>query len=211
MKTRIRRPRFRVRTLIIVIGLVVVAIEAWPMYRRWELRRDGRVLEAVLADILDPKNPEMAGYVARYGGATQVIVDHRTMGRTEWSVLGLERRLPAVTPVPVFSQGNLAWRNAGEQIPVAAFGLRDPRVLVQDLEAEVPDGVGLLWAMNFQKRYPVADGYLRLARPGYSLDGRTALVVTRGGPSYHGMIWIHLLTYTNRKWRVSWRHRHFFD
>ena len=84
---------------------------------------------------------------------------------------------------------------------------KNPDILVRDLEkafGEGDDPIGV-----FLKKYPTAWGYVWAYPPGYSKDGKWALVVFEGGPNgSHGLDWKYMLTRERNRWLVVWRHCH---
>jgi hypothetical protein len=43
--------------------------------------------------------------------------------------------------------------------------------------------------------------------PGYSKDGKSAVVLVEGGPNGdHGASWVYMLTNKGKLWEVQWRH-----
>ena len=44
-------------------------------------------------------------------------------------------------------------------------------------------------------------------RPGYSKDGRSAVILFEGGPNgIHGLNWVYMLAKKGKRWEVQWRH-----
>ena len=60
---------------------------------------------------------------------------------------------------------------------------------------------------QFRKTYPAAWGFVWAFQPGYSKDGKTAIVLFEGGPNgIHGLNWVYMLTKKGKRWDVQWRH-----
>ena len=90
---------------------------------------------------------------------------------------------------------------------LAGFKPDSPNVVVGDLEA-IPTGeFGHDFRRNFLKAYPDARAYVWAYLPGYSADGRRAIVRLSVGPSPHGTMATYLLERgpENGKWTVVWR------
>ena len=59
----------------------------------------------------------------------------------------------------------------------------------------------------FRKKFPTAWGFVWAYPPGYSKDGKTAVVFFEGGPNgSHGLSWVYMVARKGKRWEVLWRH-----
>jgi len=80
----------------------------------------------------------------------------------------------------------------------------NPNILVRSLSQVDQD-------LGFCSQFPDARGYVESFLPGYSRDGRTALVLFSFGPTPHGAIGCYLLSKTNGRWEIIERSIGNFD
>lgn len=174
--------------------------------------RDREVLEAVLNDLTDPRNPEH-----RVLNPDQLnlrgIVLHRMTGLVDGWFLG-----PALEEA-VEKRGSIkdvgaAWlrRNSGPPVPTRDLRLRIKEAQVDDLVAMAEkSGGGDAFAEAFVKKYPRSWGWVIPTLPGFSRDGRTAAVLFRDGPSPHGSVYAYQLVRFQDRWNVTWRWHKFWE
>jgi hypothetical protein len=182
-----------------------------PKDQAGETRRDYAVLEAALNDLADPKNPEHKYHIQNVGPGREIVVGMQTMpggpddpfmdpGERSTNIDHTDRQ-----PIPAELRADLRRRNDGKQRSLADFKPRNSNTLVRDIDTEfkgADDFIG-----RFQEKYPTAWGYVWPYRPGFSKDGRTALLIFEGGPNgVHGLNWVYLLTRDRDRWLVRWRH-----
>lgn len=183
-----------------------------PAAETRETARDYAVIEAALNDLNDPKNPEYKYHIQNVGPGRGVVVGNRLMagdpfddrfgplGSTSTNIDGRDRR-----PIPADLRADVKRRNDGRKRSLAGFAPRNPEILVRDLDAQFKDADDFVDA--FLKAYPKTWGYVWPYRPGYSKDGRTALLVFEGGPNGdHGLNWVYVLAHGRDRWSVRWRH-----
>lgn len=174
-----------------------------PLPYPWNRDRDRDVLETALADLFDPKNPENA-------------IDFRTPDGRPCPELVLAETTYRWSSNPALDEADdacndLRRRNSGGPVLIAQLGLGRTRKIRYDdperlYEASVNAELGL--REYFQKNYPRACGYAWVALPGYSRDGRKAVVFFKGGFSGHATAWTYRLERTDRGWEVRHRDYH---
>jgi hypothetical protein len=89
---------------------------------------------------------------------------------------------------------------------LADFKPSNPNILIRDLDKmlKISD---FKFIHDFMRKYPTAWGYVWANLPGYSKDGKSAIIVFEGGPNgEHGMAWVYMLTRSGKRWEVKWRH-----
>ena len=174
------------------------------------------VLDAALSHFA--ADPEFEPMVVSFKNGRRLVVDRET---TWGSVRAEQVRLDAPEGnLPQDALADLEARNSGPAVagpgtttsgdgPAAAplDGLRPstPDVVVTDLsrfEGDEPFG----FDEALRKAYPDAQAYARAALPGYTADGRRALVRIHFGPTPHGASGTYLLEkHPAAGWKVTWR------
>jgi hypothetical protein len=162
--------------------------------------RDREVLEASIDFLMDVKNKEDKD-------RTLIVVDSTTTGNkdplfeTALIVAGEAKGLYRREVGAAWSQ-----RNSGPPVPTAAFRFRDRRIVIDDLDALAErSGGGDSFAVAFLEKHPKARCWVAETLPGYSRDGRTAVVLFRIGPHPHGAAWLYQLALFQERWNVAWR------
>jgi hypothetical protein len=162
-------------------------------------QRDGEVLQALLLHLLG--DPEFGNRPALTNGAV-IVLDARTSNWPhiidgEPMRLDLEEQgLPSDLESGAFFRSN----QPNTTNYFTNFTFVSPIVVV-DIE-------GMGWKA-FVKAYPKPRGYVEAALPGYSDDGKRAVVFATFGPSSHGAMATAVLEKSGDKWVVKW-HRLFF-
>jgi hypothetical protein len=207
-------PGLHLRTLLILVAILAVvmgsdAARLWWLAHQDQIR-DREVLEAALLDLLDPHVPENRDFVRNRRAPRQVVLNLRSysLGSGSSSPGDLddeeqERRLTGELG------GDWRRRNSGGTASLGGYGPWDRRIVLDDIDRLVGASDGQFdFAGRFWAKYPGSRGYVYAYRPGYSADGRTAVVLFSVGPSPHGMTWLFLMDRTPGGWRVKWRRRH---
>jgi hypothetical protein len=174
-----------------------------PLPYPWDRERDRLVLEAALADLMNPENPDNAIDFRFPGGAPcpEIVV-----GETTYPYLTDSRSNEASA-----AWNDLLRRNSGGAVLIAGIGLGgNRRVRYDDPDRLVEASVDAEMSFRdyFQKRYPLASGYVWVTLPGYSRDGRKATVFLTGGFSEHGESWAYEMDRTDTGWEVRDRGHH---
>lgn len=152
--------------------------------------RDQDVVKAYLASIVAQQRVEPL---------TQFVVQPTTSSRLfELCVKRLDERAkssPELAPIAKC----IAARNTA---PVRLDQLTwDSNIVFLDLAKE-PE---LIQSRNFRKRFPSAAAF-RFDLPGYSEDGKSAVIFTWVGPNHiHSVHELALLNLKDGKWKVVWR------
>jgi hypothetical protein len=95
-------------------------------------------------------------------------------------------------------RNDLVRRNPREgHFSLVRYHPSNPTFLVRDLN-RIDD-------LEFWAEYPDARGYVSPMLPGYSLDGLTACLFFRFGPTPHGALGCYLLRRVKGRWEVVWR------
>jgi hypothetical protein len=177
----------------------------------WDRNRDRQVIEAALNDLMDPQNPENAiEFPAKNTSVIDVVLDEMTYA---WCDFAPEkpRQVERDTIVINEAWSDLERRNGKSVFPVREIGLGVSWLIRYDdldrLCATAIDKDEPFWDY-FQQCHPNASGCLWVVLPGYSRDGRTA-VVAFARPSYHGQYWKYVLHKTQKGWEVNRRERDF--
>ena len=174
-----------------------------PLPYPWDRGRDRAVLDAALADLMDPKNPENG-------------IDFRmASGRPCPEIVVGEPTYPYLTHLPSDAEdatwSDLIRRNSGGPILLTGIGLGgNKRVRYDDPDrlSDASMNAGMSFPDYFQKRYPLACGYVWVTLPGYSSDGRKAAVFLFGGFNPHGQYWEYEMDRTDQGWEVRKRRHH---
>jgi hypothetical protein len=189
------------------------AEEGIPKDKAGEKRRDYAVLEATLNDLASPKNPEYKYHIENVGPGREIVIDDKTCEYDLFIDLADENRNIDGTDkrrIPADLQEDFKRRNKGPARSLADFKPANPNILVRDLDKEFKDSD--LFARAFLKKYPTAWGYVWAYPPGYSRDGKAAIVVFEGGPNgIHGLTWVYVLSKKGKRWEVQWRHCHAWE
>jgi hypothetical protein len=178
-----------------------------------EKQRDYAVIEAPLIDLTDPKSPVNANAV-RNGRVGKYIV----LGpKTSVSVHCLTREmLPYLAgkkkgqTIPDGVGDDLRRRNQGGSASLADFHSDKAPVRIRDVDKEFDEFFGLEFAEKFWERYQDSWGYAYAYLPGYSKDGKTAVLIFEAGPSPHGSEVTYLLVKSGGGWKVKWRNWYFW-
>ena len=174
-----------------------------PLPYPWDRDRDRAVLEAALADLMDPENPENAVVFRMAGGrpCPEIVVGETTYPYLTHSPSDEEDAMSS----------DLIRRNSGGPVHITGIGLGGIKRLRYDDPDHLVDaspGARMSFPEYFQKRYPLACSYVWVTLPGYSRDGRKAAVYFFGGFSSHGQYWAYEMDRTGRGWEVRNRRYH---
>jgi hypothetical protein len=165
---------------------------------------DHRLFELVLLDLANEGNRTLS----TRAGRTKVLLDRKSLGDVEsLDQEQLNNGLARRQTVPEDVGNSLRARNAAGPTSLASFKSTSPKILVGDL-SEVPEGDD--WQEEFEKRFPDAKGYIKAWLPGYSRDGRTAVLRFRVGPTPHGAVGTYFFEKSNGLWKVKWKHIIYF-
>jgi hypothetical protein len=165
---------------------------------------DYRILEVVLTDLIDFK--DFAPMVGE-GKRTTVVLSVLTAGSSGTGgspgFLGddqLNGEGHDETPylIPADIRADLQRRNPKEPISLAAFKPSSPSILLAELR-------GLRRLDGFSAKYPDARGYVVTWLPGFSKDGRAAVLRASFGPTAHGATVTYMLVKKSEHWEVVWR------
>ena len=187
------------------------AEEGLPQDEAGEKRRDYAVLEAALNDLCRPKNPEHKHRIQNVGPGKEVVINERTCVargfEDRWFDLGHENRNidgDDSRSIPLDVQVDFKRRSKSPARSLADLKPANPNIIVHDLDRILDEDLNAT-----RRKYPNAWDHVWVYLPGYSKDGRSAIVVfeLRGG---HGGNWVYMLGKAERRWNVVWRHLHFY-
>ncbi|MDG3008207.1 hypothetical protein [Paludisphaera mucosa] len=180
--------------------------------------RDRKVLEAVIADEMDPKNPLNENYLVylkrtgrKFGKV--VVVDARTRSLKERADDQLYlKSFEDGGEIPKGHLADLKLRNKEGPFPLKDLGIADERVQLDDLDTLLTGPSSLSSKKSpLEEKYPNNRGYLRFYLPGYSADGKTSVVLMDHGPSPHGIVDLYYLGESKGVWKVKGRWRQIYE
>jgi hypothetical protein len=186
------------------------AEEGIPKDKAAEKRRDYAVLEATLNDLASPKNPEYK-YAIRDGGfvGREIVVDETTIQYCSIEVTCETENIDRedARSIPIDIQKDIIRRQKEPARSLMDFKPANPHVIVCDVDKLLEGVTGIAVFDKLRKEYPAAWAYVRVNMPGYSKDGKSAVVLVEGGPNGgHGASWVYMLTKKGKPWEVQWRH-----
>jgi hypothetical protein len=171
-------------------------------------------LEAVLSDLMDPKNPLIKTFIERKERPGRgLVLDSNSwpLSYGEGLHISVMDGLESKGETPAGTGNDLRRRNRKGPMPLNGLGIKDKRVTLVDLEKMVNEsGGGFGWAVAFWEKYPDSWGHLSVYLPGYSPDGQSSVVVMDSGPMPHFMSVIYLLRKSEGVWKVKGRWREIF-
>ncbi len=184
------------------------ANEGIPKDKVGEKRRDYAVLEAALNDLTSRKNPEYKYHIQNVGPGQEIVIGDTTCKYTLFIDLAQATQNidhEDARSIPKDVQADFDRRRQEAPRSLADFKPANPDIIVYDLIRLFENQSQHYKA--FRKAYPKAWGYVWAFLPGYSRDGKNAVVVFQsGGFGNHGENWVYLLTREGRRWVVQWRH-----
>lgn len=105
--------------------------------------------------------------------------------------------------VPPDISADLRRRNHEEPFSLSGFKPNDPDIIVKDWSS--------LNRHDAEKKYPDARCFIETWLPGYSKDGKTAVVRLWFGPTAHGATATYLLVKQDGRWTVKWRKTVYYE
>ena len=172
------------------------------------VRPSGPSLTEYDKDLFDLVLADFASYIKSRESVTKVFFDASTPGKSgmlsdDQMGVDLERKGHSVpTDVSVHLRG----RNHGS-VPLSDYKPGQQEIAVADLDL-LPgqnDLQGFEFWYGQDEKSPERKAWVHTWLPGYSNDGRTAIVRFWFGPTPHGAIGTYLLTRRDGKWKVKWR------
>jgi hypothetical protein len=96
-------------------------------------------------------------------------------------------------------------------VPASLADFRSSKAAIQirDPYAEFEGSLDGFFAGAYWDKYPDSWRYVYAFLPGYSKDGKTAVVVFETGPSPHGAEVTYFLVKSEAGWTVKWRNFYF--
>jgi len=190
---------FRLILLVLVVHLVPAGCAAPPDAPGRST--DFELIELVLVDLIDFK--EFHSLTGRDGKKSQIVLSDQTIGSSGFlsdDQLSSESYPEKDKLVPPDIGADLRRRNPKEPISLSAFNPKNPNIIVEDLsDIDGKDDAA------FEKKHPDARGYVEAWMPGYSEDGRTAVVRVLFGPTPHAATATYMLVKQDGRWKVKWR------
>jgi hypothetical protein len=163
-----------------------------PLPYRWDKDRDRRVLEAVLVSLIEEKKASHKGSVDRLALFPRVVVDKST-AIDEFENWYKGDIIPG-EGLPIDVAADLQRRNAEIAVPLAEFKFSNRQIVFDDLQ---------MLRSAALDRYPEGVAFVRVSLPGYSRDGKIALVAVRDILAEHPTGRVLALLMTGGTWRVS--------
>jgi len=197
------------------------AEEGLPKDKAGEKRRDYAVLEAALNDLASPKNPEYKYFIQHRGPGKEIVINAETIWRYRVTDMIHDLDQPNrnvdgsdIRSIATDIQEDLKRRSTTDASSLADFKPANPNIVVQDLDhmLEAADPTSLFDdGLNaIRKKYPTAWGYVWAFLPGYSKDGKSAVIVFYEPGGRHGGDWVYMLSRKGKRWEVDWRHCHIY-
>ncbi len=169
---------------------------------------DRAVLEAVLKDLLDQSDAAEQ----RPGARREFVLN--TFSLSDTMPGDFDRVLDGVAVSKKSAmqlKSDLARRNAGGPTTFGRLKFKDARIVIKDLNIITDASTGeRLFEMNpyeFREKYPNIEYYAETYLPGFSEDGKTALVrMTLGPPSdTHGLArYTGVVGKSQGEWKIKW-------
>jgi hypothetical protein len=187
-----------------------IAEDGVPKDKAAEKRRDFAVLEAALNDLTSPKNPEYKYWVQNGGPGREMVVDDKTYGYSldfDGESDNIDHEDARKVPADVLD--DLKRRSRAPARSLADFKPANRDIIICDLDRLFEGAIDReeLPLDAFRKKYPTAWGFVWAYPPGYSRDGKTAVVLFEGGPNgIHGLNWVYMVVNKGKRWEVQWRH-----
>jgi hypothetical protein len=162
-----------------------------PLPYPWDRERDRRVMETALFYDLNERNA-LFGDARRGPFVGKIVVDRLTSVEIAEDLLLVE----VVSSLGFLSDLAQAFdrRNAEGPIPLEEFRFRDARMIIDQLDRLRQDALD---------KYPDGVGFVQVSLPGYSRDGKHALVAITGVLSNHHSGVVFALDRSSGEWRVS--------
>lgn len=163
--------------------------QSLPLPYPWDRERDRQVLEATLLhrvehvlSRLEPGDPDRT--------ASRIYVDQLTAPSEMFQDWYDDDILPELLPIEVAA--DLQHRNDEGEIPLAEFRLNNPRIAIRDLEP-----------LHHSDHPSDSLGFVYVSIPGFSNDGKIALVTVTNAFSEHSYGEIYALKIVDNQWRVA--------
>jgi hypothetical protein len=166
------------------------------------------VLNAALSDLAASREPRLV--TNRHKARTHIVLDVRTVeksGMLSEDQLGAEFRNDPQRAIPKQMRQDLRRRNDTGGVSLMAFAPANRNIVPGELEKLRTSG---RLSTAFERTFPAARAYVETWLPGYSADGRTAVLRFWIGPSAHGATGTYLLTRDGGKWKIRWRKFSFY-
>jgi hypothetical protein len=160
-----------------------------PLPYPWDQDRDRRVLETALIHVTNNKSSNRLE--SQPSDLTIIVHDVTTIGEfSNWFNAWI---IPS-EEIPINVAADLQRRNNEGPLPVAPFKFRSHQIVIDDLDAYRREERGDL---------PEAAAYVRVSLPGYSRDGKIAVVCVSDalGAHYSGRVLALILS--GGEWRVA--------
>jgi hypothetical protein len=155
---------------------------------------DLEILEVVLLDLIG--NKEFRPLTGHDGKKTQIVLVDETVGPSGFVSDDQLDSLKWFIREEI--RADLRQRNPKTLISLADFVPTSDKILVEDLK-------GLDVGTDFKKKYPDARGHVKAWLPGYSEDGKEAVVMLFCGPTPHGATATYMLVNKDGPWKVKRR------
>jgi hypothetical protein len=191
------------------------AEDGLPKDKAAEKRRDFAVLEAALNDLTSPKNPEYKYRIQNGGPRREIVVDDRTYEYdldfvdSDGESRNIDHEDARKVPADILE--DLRRRSREPAKSLADFKPANRDIIICDLGRLFEDAIDReKYPLDaFRKKFPTAWGFVWAYPPGYSKDGKTAVVLFEGGPNGdHGLTWVYMVARKGKRWEVQWRHLH---
>jgi len=201
--------RFTLRKSVLVVAATALLLACYLWATRSHLvsielarppewaNTDDDLFDIVLLDLIDNKEfePATGGRGAPkhqivFGRTTEVGFTKLPFDLDQWF---REKKIPPDIREDLLSRNPRRTRHF-----LARYQPSNPKILVRDLSRIDQD-------LGFSAQFPDARGYVESMLPGYSRDGRKAVVLFSFGPTPHGASGCYLLVKANGRWEIKER------
>ncbi len=165
---------------------------------------DHEIFDIVLLDLID--NEEFSPMTGGRGvKKSQIVFGDTTAGWggiMESSVYHIRNRNQKIPPdvEDDLRRRNRVDRNTrGKRFSLAGYHPSNSNILLRALDQVDRD------FLTFGGQFPNARGYVYAVLPGYSRDGREAVILFAFGPNEHAAVGCYSLKRVNGRWEIVWR------
>ena len=203
------RMRFTVRRLMLIVAALSLLLGSlvWLLKPDVEIRlatppqranMDFDVFDAMLKDLIDNKDFAPATHASNIK-KTEIFLDVLTTGGGgDYSSLKRFVETRKSRPVSLDLFEDFADRNPRKvRFSLVNYHPSSDGVLLRDLSKNE-----LALGMDFSFVFPKTRGWLRVALPAYSIDGKQAIIFFEFGPTEHGAKGYYLLRKVDGRWEV---------
>jgi hypothetical protein len=159
---------------------------------------DHEIIEMVLLDLLEF---DEFNRTTDDGTRSKIVLSDKTVGSSAFlsdEHLGGEGHDKEDWLIPAEIRVDLRQRNGKKPVSLSKFKPTGKNILLKDISKFQSQ-------LQIMDAFPDAKRYVEAWLPGYSEDGKAAIVRFWFGPSFHGATATYLLVKIDGKWKVKWR------